>query len=97
MRSDDRGSISYQLTLLKDLLRGGAERLFFREGSVLPQQLAQLPAVTHRLNDTEHPVLAACGYCIAGLVAYETVERFGAGATKKSITDNDPWRRLKNF
>ncbi len=70
----DGGFLSYHLNVLKDLSRPGKERLFFRYGSNLPQELAQMPNETFTATDTEYPMLATVAYLVSAMILYETVE-----------------------
>ncbi len=69
------GDFLYHLSLLRDLLRPGRERIFFPENSDIPRLLQAVPEMAGSVKDTEHRALAALVYGVAGLVHNETLAR----------------------
>jgi len=73
-QTKDGGLIGYHLNVLKDLTEPDTQRVFFRKGSTLPQQLAQAPEQAYTAVDTDHPVLGTLGYLVSALSMFETIE-----------------------
>jgi len=95
-RADDSGCIDYHLNLVNELLRPGRERVYFPNGSNIPQILQSLTddETAHGITDIDHPAAASLVYGITALFHYSTYEAPESRGYQKSQKYN-PFRILE--